>query len=71
MAHLALVLVGAGDGIQEFGPVQAQHFLTSRAGRRDLDGLVLLPSAHDLSGNTALFQQLCVFIFRGSDARKC
>jgi hypothetical protein len=63
MAHVAFV--GAGDGIEELGPVQAEHFLTSRDGRLVLDGLVLLPFAHDLSGDTTLFQQLCVFIFRG------
>ena len=41
MAHVALL--GAGDGIENLGPVQAEHLLTSRARRRVLDGLVLLP----------------------------
>ena len=45
MAHVAFV--GAGNGIEELGSVQAEHFLTSRAGRLVLDGLVLLPIAHD------------------------
>ena len=68
MAHVAFV--GAGDGIEEPGPVQAEHFLTSRDGRLVLDGLVLLPFAHDLSGDTTLFRQLCVFIFLGDAVKQ-
>ena len=47
MARVAFICAGAG--IEELGPVQAEHFLTCRAGRLALDGLVLLPVAHDLS----------------------
>jgi hypothetical protein len=61
VAHVTLL--GAGDGIEDLGPVQAEHFLTSRAGQPVLDGLVLFPIAHDLRGDAALFQQLCIFIF--------
>ena len=64
MAHVAFIC--AGDGIEGLGPVQAEHFLTSSAGRHCFDGLVLLsPIAHDLSGDTTLFRQFCVFICRG------
>ena len=62
MAHVALL--GAGDGIKDLGPVQAEHFLTSRTGRPVFDGLVLPPIALDLCGEEAMFRQLCIFIFR-------
>jgi hypothetical protein len=62
VAHVALL--GEGDGIEDLGQVQAEHFLTSRAGRPVLDGLVLLSIAHDLCGDAALFRQLCIFIFQ-------
>ena len=61
--RIHVTLLGAGDGIEDLGPVQAEHFLTSRAGQPVLDGLVLFPIAHDLRGDAALFQQLCIFIF--------
>ena len=64
MTHVALL--GAGDGIENLGPVQAEHGLTSRSGRPVLYGLVLLAIAHDVRGDAALFRQLCVFSFRGS-----
>ena len=60
MAHVASV--GAGDGIEELGPVQ---LVTSSPWRPVLDGLMLLPIARDLSGDATLFRQRCVFIFRG------
>ena len=59
MAHV--VFVCAGDGIEELGPVQAEHFRTSSAGQHDFNG----PVAHDLSGDTTMFWQLCVFLIRG------
>ena len=62
MARVAVLC--AGDGIEGLGPVQAVHLRTSRAGRFARDGRVLLPIAHDLSGYTTLFRQLCAFVFR-------
>ena len=51
------------------GLMQAEHLLTSSAGRRVLNGLGLLPISHDLRGDAALFRQLGSFIFRGTRQR--
>ena len=68
MAHVSFMC--AGDGIEFLGLVQGEHFRSSRVGLHGFDGLVLRPIEHDLSRDTTLFLQLCVFIFRGgSDAR--
>ena len=59
-----VTLFCAADGIEGLDPVQAFQLRTSSGGGLVLDGLVLHPIAHDLSSDTALVRQLCVFVFR-------
>ena len=63
MAHVSFIC--AGDGIEFLGLVQTELFRSSSVGRHGFDDHVRRPIAHDLSCDTTLFRQLCVFIFRG------
>ena len=61
-----VTLFCAADGIEGLDPVQAFQLRTSSGGGIVLDGRrTLHPIAYDLSSDTALVRQLCVFVFRG------